>query len=285
MKARAVSALKSLRSVKPFHSVWEELPFSRRAAVLVLLYKDHSGDLASVLTMRSEDLSSFSGHAALPGGKADDAHESPLQVARRETFEEIGFPADDATLASRGYSLEVLATLPAYLSRNLLAVRPTIAFLDREKAHPADYNLMADMPRIINVGESKEVGEVFSCQLHQFLLNTPGWYVGKPVNWGGLTWNQHWFKAIRKKKEVGEKGWLSVWGLTANILVDTARLAFDTEPAMNHRAKEQLGDEEIIRALADRGKLPEVIDKEADNNLRFNELFGDDSPLLRMRSV
>ena len=48
--------------------------------MLILLYADRWGDLRVVITMRAASLRSFSGHAALPGGKADSKEESPCKV-------------------------------------------------------------------------------------------------------------------------------------------------------------------------------------------------------------
>lgn len=72
------AALNRLRAYKPPpFPLWDALPARRRAAVLVLLYADRAGDLRVVVTMRAASLRSFSGHAALPGGKADSIHETP----------------------------------------------------------------------------------------------------------------------------------------------------------------------------------------------------------------
>jgi 8-oxo-dGTP pyrophosphatase MutT (NUDIX family) len=56
------------------------LPVRKRAAVLVLLFADRWGDLRVVITMRAASLRSFSGHAALPGGKADSKEETPCML-------------------------------------------------------------------------------------------------------------------------------------------------------------------------------------------------------------
>lgn len=45
----------------------------------MLLFADRWGDLRVVITMRSASLRSFSGHAALPGGKADGVDETPCK--------------------------------------------------------------------------------------------------------------------------------------------------------------------------------------------------------------
>lgn len=76
----AISRLRAYRP--PPFPLWDALPVRRRAAVLVLLYADRWGDLRVVITMRAASLRSFSGHAALPGGKADSADETPCTPAR-----------------------------------------------------------------------------------------------------------------------------------------------------------------------------------------------------------
>ncbi|ANB11279.1 Pcd1p [Sugiyamaella lignohabitans] len=307
MKQTAIDALKRLRSFKIKSSVWDDLPYTRRAAVLVTLFRNSGGDLGSILTIRASSLSTFSGQAALPGGKADDINETTYQVARRETHEEIGLTSDDDALRSQGYAMDYLTTLPAYMSRNLLAVQPSIAYLRPINAPSIDdicsehynnrifphdfyssFNHKTDLPGIIDshaFSDSTEVQEVFSVPVNKFLYDNPKYYTGKPVDWGGLTWNQHWFKVIRRHKAIGEVGWLSVWGLTANILVDTAIIGYDQQPAMPHRQKGQFGDEEILRALHELGKLPEERNKKADLNIQFKEVFGKDSPLLSLRSM
>lgn len=282
MNRASIEALTRLRQFAVQPSVWDKVPWARRAGVLVILYGNKYGDLSTILTMRSKDMTSFAGHAALPGGKVDNVDEDPYQAARRETHEEIGIPNDDEALALKGYKLEHLTTLPAYLSRNLLAVRPSIAYLS--STNPGRDH-MTDMPSIVDLASvtSPEVREVFSAPLKKFLSANTGWYTGKDANWGGLEWNQHWFKTIRKRKEVGENGWNNLWGMTANMVVDTARIAYDQEPQMVHRKPNHFGDEALIAALHEKGKLGS--DRSQDEAINFVELFGEDSPLLKTRQA
>lgn len=59
---RSKAAIARLRAYKPPpFPLWDRLPLSRRAAVLILLYADRRGDLRVVLTMRAASLRSFSG--------------------------------------------------------------------------------------------------------------------------------------------------------------------------------------------------------------------------------
>lgn len=74
------AAINRLRAYKPPpFPLWDKLPVRMRAAVLILLYADRWGDLRVVITMRAASLRNFSGHAALPGGKADAAEETPCK--------------------------------------------------------------------------------------------------------------------------------------------------------------------------------------------------------------
>ena len=79
---RTKAAVARLRAFKPPpFPLWDRLPVSRRAAVLLLLYADKKGDLRVVITMRATTMRSFSGHAALPGGKADSKEETPCMFS------------------------------------------------------------------------------------------------------------------------------------------------------------------------------------------------------------
>jgi hypothetical protein len=61
------AAIARLKAYKPPpFPLWDRLPISRRAAVLMLLYADKRGDLRVVITMRAASLRSFSGAPAHP---------------------------------------------------------------------------------------------------------------------------------------------------------------------------------------------------------------------------
>ena len=63
---RSKAAVERLRAYRlPAAKVWDTLPVSRRAAVLILLYADKKGDLRMVITMRAASLRSFSGMFAV----------------------------------------------------------------------------------------------------------------------------------------------------------------------------------------------------------------------------
>ncbi len=70
MLTRTKAAIARLRAFKPpAFPLWDRLPVSRRAAVLILLYTDRRGDLRVVVTMRAASLRNFSGRRSVIADK------------------------------------------------------------------------------------------------------------------------------------------------------------------------------------------------------------------------
>ncbi|KAL8331670.1 hypothetical protein RB593_002195 [Gaeumannomyces tritici] len=320
----SLAAVARLRSYRPpAFPLWDRLPVSRRAAVLILLYADRLGDLRVVITMRSATLRSFSGQAAFPGGKADTIEETPCkaspvgrdrspppppppppaplamgvlttqhthacidQVARREAWEEIGLPMDDAKIPAP-FTIEQLCHLPHSLARTGLVVRPCVAFLHASASASASAAAGGEVPTadesLIPRLDAKEVAAVFSAPFRNFLLAAdeedspaaarplpPGrWYEGKWTEYNGHRWRLHYFfvpvdrqRVTRPRpREDGQaalgdepdgddaaEARFKVWGMTGRMLVDAARIAYAEEPEFEHN--EQFGDEPMIEELA-----------------------------------
>ncbi|KAF7893041.1 uncharacterized protein EAF02_000579 [Botrytis sinoallii] len=291
LSAASIGALARLRAYKPppFDTVWNLLPLSRRAAVLVLLFADRRGDLRVVITMRSTTLRNFSGQAAFPGGKADTLSETPFEIARREASEEIGLPRYDHKIPAP-FRIEHLCQLPFSLARTELAVRPCVVFLHADNATSGREASVGEdlMPRL----DAREVAAVFSAPFHNFLRMEdevrkedesllPGkksdWYSGSWHEWHDTKWRMHNFfvpitnqkvsrpkvreggqAAIAEELEEQEEQGLTrfkVWGMTARMLVDAARIAYEQEPEFEHNA--HVGDEELIAELQSTGHLEE----------------------------
>ncbi|KAI9728833.1 MAG: hypothetical protein M1834_007220 [Cirrosporium novae-zelandiae] len=241
--------------------------------------------------MRSSTLSSFAGQAALPGGKADSLSESAWDTARREAYEEIGLAVNDQQLPFP-FKIEHLCQLPINLARTELGVMPCVAFLH---AQDADSKVTADVesnmiPRL----DAKEVAAVFSAPFHNFLYaedegnseelsalpgNPSDWYKGTWTYWHESPWRMHNFRvpvtsrtvarprpkgrdqklATERLKEIKQKGSVRrfrVFGMTARILVDAARIAYQQEPEFEHNS--HFGDEDIIHRLQKLGRLGEI---------------------------
>lgn len=276
-------AINRLRAYKAPPTVWADMPLSRKAAVLILLFADKRGSLRVVITMRASSLSSYSGQAALPGGKAEQ-NETAVQCARREAAEEIGLPMDDDKLP-RPFRVEVLCEMPTNLAKTELVVRPVVAYLHSyDEATGQDGNVAEQLlPRL----DAREVAALFSAPFRNFLSLTdlpsevgtgkiPGkptdWYRGSWTDWHQLRWRMHNFfvpvtnqTVVKPKHSESQKAAadelsglsrFKVWGMTARILVDAARIAYAIEPEFENNS--HLGDENMITRLRRIGRLAEM---------------------------
>ncbi len=212
-----MEALKRLSSIAISAPKVASPPNARHAAVLAILYPAQvPGGLNVLLTLRSSSLRSHAGDVSLPGGRHDEG-ESDWDAARREAMEEINFPLDFP-------GLEQVATFPPYLSKNNMLVTPCIAYVSSLDGYSP----------IANPGE---VDEIFDVPLSTFLSKER--YSGKWIQWYGLNWKMHvcfFFFILQRvvartnRPEIFHVEGRRIWGLTARILVDIARIALASEP-------------------------------------------------------
>ena len=261
------------------------MPLSRKAAVLVLLFADFNGVLRVVLTIRSNTLNSHAGQAAFPGGKAEEG-ETAFETARREASEEIGLDWRDV-MSSPPLQIEHLCEMPTYLAATEHVVRPCVAFLHsgestRTCSQRAD---SAHLP--LPWFESAEVAAVFSAPLKAFLYSDhlpadadlPGkrtdWYRGKWYQVHEAPYRMHHFfvpaspRSVINPRESPRQLHLEVnkrydvFGMTARILTDVARCAYDQDPNFEHNV--HFGDETVIRRLRNAGKLGPMRQENAES--------------------
>ncbi|KAJ5114937.1 NUDIX domain protein [Penicillium alfredii] len=267
-------AINRLRAYVPPPTAYDSVPLIRRAAVLLLLYADRQGELRVVITIRAKTLSSYAGEAALPGGRADSLAETPFQTARREAWEEIGLPDTDQPLP-RPFAVEHLCELPANLAKTELVVRPCVALLhssDLLTGEHADPEVSL-IPQL----DAREVAAVFTAPFRNFLrlreeaqdADDPGdWYRGSWSLWHDSNWRMHQFfvrdkprtssqpKRTIEQVEGQEQGQVQryrVFGMTARMIVDAARVAYGEEPEFEHNS--HFGDEAMIARLRRMGRL------------------------------
>jgi 8-oxo-dGTP pyrophosphatase MutT (NUDIX family) len=139
-----------------------------------------------LLTQRTSQLNTHAGQIALPGGKVDPEDPSIVHAALREAHEEVGLVAEH---------VEVLGTLPVYVTGTAFVVTPVVALID---------SAMSLTPN------PDEVAEIFEVPL-PFLMD--------PANhrWHVFEW------------EGGKRDWYSmpyqdglqhrfIWGATAGML-------------------------------------------------------------------
>lgn len=235
-------------------SVW---PANRRSAVLILLFIGSQGELRVLLTKRSRNLRSFSGHVSLPGGKADNDSETFEDVVRREAEEEIGLPRDPEILAEKfQMGIEnICFEIPCYVSRTLLSVKPLVCFLhnqiqdaSKENIYESPLNVSQFFGRL-NPGETSSIfsipiNDLIAIKYPKALEYKPEYITHKEFvgRWGGLKWDiRHlYYPVINSKEEIwlndvenlsSDEEWedigkaRDVWGLTAKILTDVSLIA------------------------------------------------------------
>lgn len=194
---------------------------------------------------------------------------------------------DDARIP-KPFKIEPLCYLPYNLARTELVVRPCVAFLHADEEpdeHPSPLVEERMIPRL----DAMEVAAVFSAPFQNFLRARdpeqsrerelpPGrWYEGNWIQWKDHPWRVHNFyvpvddqrvttpgnameadhpqsNLAEKLEEEGKRGArFKVWGLTAHMLVDAARIAYGKDPEFE--CNPHFGDEEIILQAEREGSL------------------------------
>lgn len=226
-------------------------------------------------------MTSYAGQVSLPGGKADHIDEKPFETARREASEEIGLPREAKNLPAP-FQVEQLCELPVHLALTELGVRPCVAFLHSGEASDKSSSVEETLiPRL----NSSEVDTIFSAPFERFLSNSLGseatpkigtgsrdnttkaWYTGTWRHWNDNSWRMHDFNLPRSLGGAAYKGrpsagpggkneFFRIWGLTATIVVNAARLAYGREPEFAYSVR--IGEEEdIIAKMLETGRLSE----------------------------
>ncbi|KAF9266071.1 hypothetical protein L218DRAFT_922455 [Marasmius fiardii PR-910] len=223
-----------LQTLASYKASKSQIPFprSRCAAVLVALFVGRKGDLYVLLSRRSATLRTYAGDTSLPGGKVDPTDRTLEETARREAFEEIGLPKDRE-------KVPLLCTLEPFLAGNQLIVTPVVVLILDNTFQP-----------ILN---HSEVTSLFSHPLASLMSSTPPFpaepemveveyhtcfdydWDGPPIrilNGQGKTEmiqsRQVRMHRFMTGREAG--GIKPVFGLTAAILIHTARIGFARYP-------------------------------------------------------
>ncbi|MGB7335635.1 MAG: CoA pyrophosphatase [Salaquimonas sp.] len=145
------------------------------AAVLVPIVK-RADELTVVLTKRTERLNSHSGQIAFAGGKIDAEDASPVAAALREAEEEIGLHAD---------KVEVLGTMPEYLSGSGYRITPVIALIENDMQltpNPDEVEYIFEVPlAFLMDSDNHKVGSRMFNGNRRYYLEMP---FGKHYIWG-----------------------------------------------------------------------------------------------------
>ncbi|KAJ3285268.1 hypothetical protein HK104_009573 [Borealophlyctis nickersoniae] len=212
--------LSNFRAHQPRQDLYE---MPNRAAVLIPLMQSDDGELHVLLTLRSKDLRKHGGEVSLPGGRYEEGDKDLVATSLREANEEIGLPVE---------SVQVLTTLHVFVSRFHLLVTPVVGVI------PSDFK---------PVPNPSEVAECFSVPLRRFVM--PEDHGSVDIEWEGMPYRAHWFIHDNYK----------IWGLTAEILIEAARIAYGDPTAFDVHGPNQPTMEEGIEHLSKLGRFPKGI--------------------------
>ncbi|EGG08067.1 uncharacterized protein MELLADRAFT_105357 [Melampsora larici-populina 98AG31] len=242
------NSIAALQRLVNYQTPPDTFPMKRRAAVMVGLFASRNGHLNVLLTKRSPTMRTYAGQTALPGGKMEIDDVDLEHTARREAYEECG-------LTRNSKKVRRLAMLTPFLSRGYLIVTPVVCFI-------TDQTLM---PRL----NSREVDVLFSHRLEQFLghqdlsepdapsattipMETPSESSAFPrssvMEHPYLrSYENHWFsQRIPCRYFEFESKVSPIVGFTANILIETAQIAYGREPNFERYAKGQWTMKDLI---------------------------------------
>ncbi|KAN0061366.1 8-oxo-dGTP diphosphatase [Thecaphora frezii] len=232
-----------LRAAPPPRS-YSHVPRRNQAAVAAILFEGSDGELQVIMTTRALHLRSHPGQASLPGGKMDSTDNDVAHTALRESCEEIGL--DPAGVVH-------LHTADPFLSKTALLVHPVVFYLGGGQA--ALRHLVAS---------PSEVDLIWSTPLQQFLSSTPPEHlvphladpntvdVHRPpqsafrtytdVPWISGSYRMHRFRSQHQL----------IKGLTADVLIHVASIAYGRPPAFQVAATDQLSWSDMVDRVIQR---------------------------------
>ena len=105
------------------------------AAVLIPVLQKSDG-LSILLTQRTDHLHDHAGQISFPGGRMDAGDTDLYATALRESQEEIGLESG---------RVEIIGTLPEYLTVSGYRVTPVVALVDPQPHYPVDAFEVADV--------------------------------------------------------------------------------------------------------------------------------------------
>ena len=144
-------------------------------------------DLEILLTKRSNSLKNHPGQIAFQGGKKDQIDSSTIEIALRETQEEVGLNPKN---------VEIIASLPSHKTATGFVIKPYLGLINQ----PFSETL-----------RQGEVDEIFTVP-YEYILNEKNFSI-QTRKWNGS----------QRSYYVVPYGPYYVWGATARILLNLSR--------------------------------------------------------------
>lgn len=218
-------------------------PPTRQAAVLVLLF-ERAGELRVLLTTRAKTMRTHPGQTALPGGAKDDSDATIVDAAYREAMEEVGLPLHHPNV----HTLCILRPFVAW-TRSFVLVTPVVALLtdlsvlSTLRAAEGEVDLIFDHPLSAILEPSLAKGEPLVPLNSEHWPSSDPFYNYADSRWawmGGSTYRLHRFRTAAA----------AIKGLTADVLILTAAIAYERQPSFEWFAPGQFVDiEGTLKAL------------------------------------
>lgn len=124
----------SLRNV-PFRK-FKPGPNPKKSAVMVLLSEDENKELQVILTLRGSKLENHSRQISFPGGMSEEG-ETPVDTAKRETFEEIGV---------KPYDIEIIGQLSQlYVPPSNFLIVPIVGWTHNNHKFKINYDEVEEL--------------------------------------------------------------------------------------------------------------------------------------------
>ncbi|TBU54543.1 NUDIX hydrolase domain-like protein [Dichomitus squalens] len=245
------TAIERLRRHQPEEVDFSGYPSNKLAAVLVLLY-EKAGELRVLLTTRDKSLRAHPGQVALPGGKVDATDADLLETAYREAHEEVGLP--------RHYPhVYTVCTLRPYIASSKLLVTPVVALLtdlsilDTLVPSPGEVDRIFDHPLEAILDPSLAAKENLAPKGSEDWPYEDDFHCTSDVElpWlGNSTYRMHRFRSRA----------YAIKGLTSDILIAVAEIAYDRPPAYDRHAPNQLRTfAPILRILLEQVAVQDVV--------------------------
>jgi 8-oxo-dGTP pyrophosphatase MutT (NUDIX family) len=154
------------------------LPEARKAAVLIPIYLDEAGIPSLLLTLRKTYEGVHSGQVSFPGGKFEPGETDPVQVALRESWEEIGLAV---------HQVEIAGLLsPLYIPPSHMHVQPVVGLItERVKFKPQQLEveriLFTEIGSLLSSGAVQQKEIMLSSNQK---MNTPYFEIDGETVWG-----------------------------------------------------------------------------------------------------
>ncbi|OBZ72614.1 Nudix hydrolase 15, mitochondrial [Grifola frondosa] len=220
LPSKAQDCIERLRLHEPEKVDLSGYPVTKLAAVLILLY-EKAGELRVLLTTRSKSLRAHPGQTALPGGKVDTTDANVVVTAYREAFEEVGLPLNCP-------DVHTVCIMRPFLSSSKLFVTPIVALLSNLSI--LDQLVPSEAEPLVPKGSKDWLYEPDYHSTSDIFLS---WL-------GNSTYRMHRFRSSASP----------IKGLTSDILIAAAEIAYDRQPAYERYSPGQLeGFAPILRIL------------------------------------